>query len=104
MRPCSLHPLSPHADRGFNKIVHVFLRSKIPGVSLVPGADDQLAAIQEAGLSELRNRVRLVPHHELKRVEDRIESFMPFPELIVTRKGEKVASRLKHSHKVRSPL
>src|SRR3990172_4977119 len=42
-----LQALLPHADGGFNKVVHLFLEGEVPCMPLVPHANDELAAIEE---------------------------------------------------------
>jgi hypothetical protein len=68
-----LDPLIAAADRRLDEVVHVALAGEVPGVTLVPAADDELAAVEEADAAELGRRVRLVPDDELEGVERRVE-------------------------------
>ena len=86
-----LDALLAHANRGFEKIVHLVLAAEIPGVALVPREHDELAAVKEAGSAEFRRGIGLVPDHELERVEHGIEHAMPVAELVVAREGDDIA-------------
>src|SRR5215211_9493090 len=53
-----LHSLVAAADRRLDEVMHVALTGEVPGVPLVPAADDHLAAVQEARAAKLRRRIR----------------------------------------------
>ena len=48
------YALPSHTDRRLNKIVHLLLPGKVPGMPFIPHSDDQLTAIQKACSSQFR--------------------------------------------------
>jgi len=49
-----LKPFLTHTDWAFKKIMHFFLRLKIPGVSFIPHTTNQFTGIQETGFFQFR--------------------------------------------------
>jgi hypothetical protein len=41
----TFQPLKTHADRAFEKVVHLVLSGEIPGMAFVPHTDDQFTAV-----------------------------------------------------------
>lgn len=93
-----------HTDGTLEEIVHLLLRFEVPRVTLVPARREQLTAVEEARLEEVRDRVRLVPDHHLKGVEQGIEGFVITAYEIVAHEDEGVARRLEDAAELRSKL
>ena len=99
-----LDSLVAHADGSLNEVVHLVLLAEVPGVTFVPHAGNQLAAVQEASPTNLRCWVYFVPDHELKRVENWVKGFMPLPEQVVASEHKNVAGWLKYPLKGFEPF
>src|SRR5579883_1277868 len=98
------HPLFSHADGRLNEVVHLPLPCKVPGMPLVPGADNQFAAIEEASPAQLGGRISFVPHYKLKCVKYWIESLVPLAQKVVAGEGKEIARWLENSHKLLKPV
>ncbi len=57
--------------------MHIFLLSKIPGMSFIPGTDDEFATIEKARSSQLGWRVGFMPRDELKGIKEGVKGLMP---------------------------
>ncbi len=98
-----LESFPTHADWRLYKVMHLVLLAKVPGMTLVPHADDHFTAIEEACLAKLGYWIGFMPDEKLERIEHRVKDLVPLTNQVVATERKDSACRLEDAHELITP-